>query len=86
VLEMAALLNARLDDEPAFRSALFAAEIDAHEFTIFALALFAAQLAHGFVDAKVIYVMPDSVAGGNVAFVEAHQIEIVALFKEIGVD
>jgi len=86
ILEMAALLNARLDEEPAFRSALFAAEIDAHEFTTFALALFAARLAQGFVKAGLIYVMPDGVPGGNVAFVEAHQVEIGALFTEIGIE
>jgi len=85
-LEMAALLDARLEQEPAFASALFAAEIDAREFTTFALALFAARLAHGFVKADVIHVMPDSVAGGNVAFAEAHQAEIGALFAEIGLE
>jgi hypothetical protein len=86
VLEMAALLQTRLDQEAAFRTALFAAQIDAHEFTTFALALFAARLAHGFVKAGLIYVMPDGVAGGNVAFVEAHQVEIGALFAEMGVE
>jgi hypothetical protein len=86
ILEMAALLNARLEEEPAFRSALFAAEIDAHEFTTFALALFAARLALGFVKAGLIYVMPDGVPGGNVAFAEAHRVEIGALFAEIGVE
>jgi hypothetical protein len=86
VMEMAALLRARLEQEPAFRTALFAAEIDAREFTTFALALFAARLAHGFVKADVIHVMPDSVAGGNVAFAEAHQAEIGALFAEMGVE
>ena len=86
VLEMATQLSDRLDQEPAFRSALFAAEIDAHEFTTFALALFAARLALGFVKAHLIHVMPDGVAGGNVAFVEAHDTEIGALFAEIGVE
>jgi len=86
ILEMAALLSARLEEEPAFRSALFAAEIDAHEFTTFALALFAARLAQGFVKAKLIYVMPDTVAGGNVAFAEAHNVEIGALFAEMGIE
>jgi hypothetical protein len=86
ILEMAALLRARLEEEPAFRTALFAAEIDAHEFTTFALALFAARLAHGFVKAGLIHVMPDGVAGGNVAFAEAHRVEIGALFAEIGIE
>jgi hypothetical protein len=86
VLEGAASLHARLEQEPAFRTALFAAEIDAREYTMFALTLFAARLAHGFVKAGLIHVMPDSVAGGNVAFVEANQQEIVALFQELGVE
>ena len=85
-VEMAALLHARLEEEPAFRSALFAAEIEAREFTTFALSLFAARLAHGFVQAGVIHVMPDGVAGGNVAFVAAHHAEIGALFAEMGVE
>ena len=85
-LPMAAMLHARLEQEPAFRSALFAAEIDAREFTTFAMALFGARLAHGFVKAGLIHVMPDGVAGGNVAFAEAHQVEIGALFAEIGVE
>lgn len=86
VLEMATLLNTRLEEELAFRSALFAAQIDSREFTTFALALFAARLAHGFVKAGLIHVMPDGVAGGNVAFAEAHQADIGSLFKEIGVE
>jgi hypothetical protein len=85
-LEMAALLRARLEQEPAFRSALFAAEIDAREFTAFALALFTARLAHGFVKAGLIHVMPDGVAGANVAFAEARQADVGALLAELGVD
>src|SRR5262245_52222993 len=54
VLEGAASLQTRLEQEPAFRAALFAADIDAREYTMFALALFAARLAHGFVKAGLI--------------------------------
>jgi hypothetical protein len=86
VREMAAELQTRLDSEPAYRTALFAAEIDAREFTTFALALFAARLAQGFIDAKLIYVMPDTVAGQNVAFVQARQTEIRTLFADLGVE
>ena len=85
VMEGAALLQARLEQEPAFRNALFAAETDAKEYTMFALALFAARLADGFVKAKLIHVMPDGVAGGNVAFADAHRAEIGALLSELGV-
>jgi hypothetical protein len=34
----------------------------------------------------LIHVMPDTVAGENVAFVDAHQLEIGALFRELGVE
>ena len=85
-VEVAALLLARLEQEPAFRTALFAADIDAREFTLFALALFGARLAHGLIQAGVIHVMPESVAGGNVAFVAARQVEIQALLAQMGID
>jgi hypothetical protein len=85
VMEGAAHLQARLEQEPAFRNALFAAETDAKEYTMFALALFAARLADGFVKAGLIHVMPDGVAGSNVAFADAHRVEIGALFSELGV-
>jgi len=86
VLEVAALLQSRLEQEAAFRDALFAADLDAREFTMFAIALFGARLAVGFVKAKLIYVMPDGVAGRNVAFVEAHQADIKTLFAELGIE
>jgi hypothetical protein len=79
VVEAAAVLQSRLEQEQAFRNALFAAEVDAREFTTFALALLAARLAHGFLKAGLIYVMPDTVAGRNVAFVAAHEAEMEAL-------
>jgi hypothetical protein len=82
---MAAQLQARLEEEHAFRSALFAAEIDAREFTKFALTLFAARLAHGFVQAGLIHVMPETIAGANVAFTAMHQAHITALFAEMGI-
>jgi hypothetical protein len=85
VMEGATELHARLEQEPAFRDALFAADIEAREFTMFALTLFAARLGQGFVKAGLIHVMPDTVAGGNVAFAEAHQGEIAALFADLGI-
>ena len=85
-VKMAALLQARVEQEPAFRSALFAADIDAREFTLFALALFGARLAHGMVQAGLIHVMPKSVAGANVAFAAAHDVEIGALFAQMGIE
>jgi hypothetical protein len=84
--EMAAALQARLEQEPAFAGALFAAQIDAREFATFALVLVGAHLAHGFREAGLIHVMPGGIPADNVAFVEAHQVDIGALFAELGVE
>jgi hypothetical protein len=81
----AAELEARLKGEPALADALRAAKLTAREYTTFALALLAARLAHGFVDAGVLRGVPAGVAADNVAFVEAHQAEIAAVFDELGI-
>jgi hypothetical protein len=83
---MAAQLEARLQNEPALANALRAAKITSREYTTFALALFAARLAHGFVNAGVLRRVPPGVATDNVKFVDEHQTEITAILKEIGVD
>jgi hypothetical protein len=79
--EMAATLEHRLDNEPALAAALFAADISAHEYTAFALALFAARLAHGFLKSGAIRRVPPGVAADNVEFVTAHDAEVAALLK-----
>ena len=83
---MAAELEARLTNHPALSQALHSAQITAREFTRFALALTAARLAHGFVKAGVMRSVPAGVAADNVAFVEAHHDEIVAVLKSLGVE
>jgi hypothetical protein len=82
---MAAVLQARLEKEPALADALRAAKLSARDYTKFSLVLFAARLAHGFVKAGVLRGVPAGVAADNVAFVEAHQIEIAAILRELGV-
>lgn len=83
---MAAVLQQRLEREPALAGALFAADLDAREYTKFALALFAARLAHGFIESGVLRRVPPGPPADNVAFVEAHRTEVLALLKEMGLE
>ena len=80
---MAARLQQRLDTEPAFAAALFAADIDAREYTIFALSLFAARLAHGFLTSGALRRVSPGVASDNVAFVRANDSEVTELLKQL---
>jgi hypothetical protein len=84
--EMAAALQRRLDSEPALAAALFAADISAHEYALFAIALFAARMAAGFVKSGAMRRVPPGVAAENVAFVTAHEREITALLKQLKLD
>jgi hypothetical protein len=83
--ETAVALEARLTHEPLLASALREAEISAHDYTKFALVLFAARFAHGFVEAGVLRRVPDGAAADNVKFVAEHKAEIVDILREIGV-
>jgi hypothetical protein len=80
---MASRLKQRLDAEPALASALFAADIGAREYALFALALFAARLAQGFVKSGAMRRVPAGVATENVAFVTAREQEISSLLKTL---
>lgn len=82
----ATALEARLLAHPAIVRALGDAKLTAREYTTFALALFAARLAHGFVQAGVLRRVPAGAAAANVAFVDAHVQEITALLAELGID
>ena len=86
VLPMAIALEARLRNEPALAGAFFAADLTPHEYTKFVLALVAARLAHGFVKSGVLRSVPPGVHADNVMFVDAHQVEIAAAMKAIGVE
>jgi hypothetical protein len=83
---MATALRNRLDSDPAFSGALFAADISAHEYATFALALVAARLAHGFVEAGVLRRLPSGVATENVAFVREHLADVRRALAQLGLE
>jgi len=82
---MAAGLVARLENTPALAAALGTAKLTSREYAIFALVLFAAHLAHGFIDAGVLRGAPPGAPADNVAFVQAHQAEVTRLLTVLGV-
>ena len=81
--EMAAALQKRLDTEPALSAALFAADMSAREYATFALSLFAARMAQGFLKSGAMRRVPDGAAADNVAFVTAHETEVAALLRQL---
>jgi len=83
---MAADLQKRLDLDPLLAGALFAADMHARDYTKFALSLFAARLAHGFVKSGVLRKVPAGVAEHNVEFVARYEDRIAALLKGMGVE
>ena len=84
--EMAAALQRRLEGDAALGAALFAADITAHDYAAFAIALFAARLAHGFMKSGAMRRVPPGVAADNVAFIDAHEAEVVALLKQLNLE
>jgi hypothetical protein len=82
---MAAELDARLRNDPVLAAALRGARVTSREYTTFALALFAAHLAHGFVEAGVLNGVPPGVAADNVAFIDAHREDVAAVLDALGV-
>jgi hypothetical protein len=86
VLPMAIGLDARLRSEPALVEALRTANLTSHEYTKFTLALVAARLAHGFVKSGAIRAVPPGVHADNVAFVDAHEADVDAVLRELGVE
>ena len=83
---VAAELEARLKGEPALAAALRASNISPHEYAKFALSLFAARLAHGFVKSGALRVIPAGVATDNVGFVETHDAAVAAVLQTLGVE
>lgn len=86
VLPMAIALDTRLRNDVALADALREASLTSQEYTKFMLALVAARLAHGFVKSGVIRAVPPGVHADNVAFVDAHQGEVEAVLRELGVE
>ena len=81
--EMADALQRRLDSAPELSTALFAADISARDYAVFAIALLGARLAHGFLRSGAMRRVPAGVASDNVAFVAAHEAEIRALLAQL---
>jgi hypothetical protein len=84
--EMASALRSRLDTDPNLAGALFAADITAHEYATFALALVAARLAYGFVEAGVLRRVPAGVAADNVAFVRDNLADVRRVLTQLGLE
>ena len=85
-VEMATALQSRLDNEPTLAAALFAADMSTHEYATFALALFAARLAHGFLESGAMRRVPPGVAADNVAFVSEHLPAIRVALSQLGLE
>lgn len=85
-VEMATALRTRLDSEPGLAAALFAADISAHEYVTFALALVGARLAHGFLESGAMRRVPTGVAADNVAFVRTHLAAVRAALRQLGLE
>ncbi len=83
--EVAARLDARLQDEPVLAHALRTAGITSREYTKFALGLLAARVAHGFIASGVLRSVPEGPAADNVRFVDEHQREVAAVLEELGI-
>ncbi len=84
--EAAAQLETRLTNDSRLAAALRGSNISARDYTKFALALFAARLAHGFIKAGVLRFVPPGVAADNVAFIEANEAQVAAVLQVIGVE
>jgi hypothetical protein len=80
---MAAALEARLRNDARLASALGSAGLTAREYTKFALSLFAAHLAHGFVKSGVLAAVPAGVATDNVTFIAEHAEQIAHVLKAL---
>lgn len=86
VAVVAPALEARLAAEPAVAAALQTAKISARGYATFALALFAARLAHGFVQTGAMRFVPAGVASDNVAFITANEARVAAVLRRLGVE
>jgi hypothetical protein len=86
VVAAAARVEARLKFEPRFASALRVASLSARDYARFALTLFAARMAHGFLKSGAIRGVTQGVAADNVAFVAEHEQEVIAILQALGVE
>jgi hypothetical protein len=79
-------LEARLKFEPRYTSALRVASVSPHEYSKFALALFAARLAHGFLKSGAMRSVAEGAAAENVAFVTEHEQDVADILRALGVE
>ena len=86
VVAAAARVEARLKFEPRYASALRIASLSAHEYAKFALTLFAARMAHGFLQSGAIRGVNKGAAADNVAFVAEHEREVAEVLQALGVE
>ena len=82
---MAAGLVARLENHTGLADALQKARLTPREYAKFAIALLAAQLAHGFLKAGVLKRVPEGAPAINVDFVSTHEAEVTAVLGDLGV-
>jgi len=82
---MAQGLAARLENHAGLAAAVADAKITPREYAKFAIALFAAHLAHGFVKAGVLQRVPEGAPTINVDFVKAHEAEVTAVLAQLGI-
>jgi hypothetical protein len=86
VVAAATRVEARLKFEPRYSSALRIASLSAHEYAKFALTLFAARMAHGFLESGAIRGVSKGAAADNVAFVAGHEQEITEVLQLLGLE
>jgi hypothetical protein len=82
---VAAGLVARLENHSGLSAALQSAKLTPREYSKFAIALLAAHMAHGFIQAGVLQRVPAGAPTDNVEFVKTHQTEITAVFADLGI-
>ena len=84
--EMARELESRLSGHRGLAEALRSAGISAREYTTFALTLFGARLAHGFMSTGALRSIPKGVATHNVEFVATHHEAVSKVLQVLGVE
>jgi hypothetical protein len=84
VAEVATLV-ARLEKHPGLSGALADARITPREYGKFTIALIAARLAYGFLQAGVLPRVPSGAPTVNVDFVKTHQTAVIAALAQLGV-
>jgi hypothetical protein len=82
---VAAGLVARLENHAGLSAALQSAKLSPREYSKFAIALLAAHMANGFIQAGVLQRVPAGAPTHNVEFVNTHQTEITAVLADLGI-